>query len=99
MPGGIGSRQDQNAIVGLLNAVEFVEELVDQVPPRAHAHVAAIGTEGVNFIKEQNARFDLSGFLEDGVQVFFTLSQPHVQDFVDAHRHKIALDLARGSPG
>lgn len=40
----------------LLHAVQFRQELVDELPPRARPHIASRGPGAIDLIKEQHAR-------------------------------------------
>jgi hypothetical protein len=49
VPGGVGGRQDEHAFV-TLDAVQLGQELVDELPAAAVAHVGPRGAQGVHLV-------------------------------------------------
>jgi hypothetical protein len=94
MPGGIRRCEHEHAFVGVLHAIEFRQELVDQMPACAVPHVAAGRAQRVYFVEKQDAGFVIPSLLKQLVQVFLTLSDPHVEDVADANGEEVCLDLA-----
>ena len=99
VPGGVGGGEDQDAFVGGGDAVEFGEELVDEVAAGAGAHVGAGGGEGVDLVEEEDAGAVAAGLLEEFVEVFFGVAEPHVEHVVDADGEEAGVDFAGGGAG
>ena len=95
---GRSSREDQDALVGVLHAVELGQELVDLGATPAAAQVRAAGPQGVHLVEEEHAGGP-PGPVEEGVQVLLAVADPHVQHVVDAHGDEAGLDLPGGGAG
>ena len=55
VPRRVGGRQDEQAFVRCIDAVQLRQKLVDQVPPAAVPHIGPAGSQRVHLVEAQHA--------------------------------------------
>ena len=92
------SKREHTFVTGP-DAIELGEQLVDDVTAGAMAQLATFEADGVEFIKEEDARSVAPGRLEQLVEVPLALSQPHAQHISQADRDEAGPHLPRDRAG
>ncbi|RPK60145.1 hypothetical protein EES42_35080 [Streptomyces sp. ADI95-17] len=81
------------SVVGVLDSVQFDQELDDGVTPAIALGSAAFGAEGVQFVEEDDARRLPAGGLENTMSIVLGVSDPRVEHVADRQGDEIRAAL------
>jgi hypothetical protein len=93
VPRRVRRRQKEDPLVLRRDSVQLDEKLVDQLTPRARAHVRAASSERVDLVEEEDAGCRPTRLLEELVQVLLALPEPHGEHILEPHPEKRRAQL------